>query len=238
MRKITAEGYGAVMALKDELARIEGSESIRDFGGIYLVHGRYLLRGADLPTTKKISMVDVSPRDEYLTAVQEWLTAHPGVVHEFVQGDFRNSDVYTDLAPVDVSLLYEVLLHQENYVEVIRNVTTRSRMAVCVAQPVLRERLFSLPSSATLVQFLDEDLKNELRNGSFWPEEPRVDRFSPNFWMWGHTPSHLIDVFAGFGWTAIDPVLVTNVCGDYWDYLLVRFSPPSGSEAGFGSHHR
>jgi hypothetical protein len=225
MQKISVLGYGEVMEQKEDLARVPGLTSIRDFGGVYLVHGKYLLTGGDQPTTTSISMVDVTWREEYSAAVDEWLLQHPGVQHEFVHGDFRDPDLYKRLSSVDVSLLYEVLLHQENYVEVIRQVTKLSRQAVCVAQPVLRERLFSLPSSVTLIQFLDEEVKNELRHESFWPQEPRVDRFDPRYWMWGHTASHLCDVFAGFGWRAENPVVATNACGDYWDYLLTRFIP-------------
>jgi len=80
--------------------------------------------------------------------------------------NFRYPAAYVGLEPVDASILFEVLLHQENYSEVVRNVTNTSTKFVCVAQPCLREEWFPLPASSTLLQFWDEELKDEIRRGS------------------------------------------------------------------------
>ncbi len=82
-------------------------------------------------------------------------------------GDFRDPATFFGLEPVDASILFEVLLHQENYSEVVRNVTNASTKFVCVAQPCLREEWFPLPASSTLLQFWDEELKDEIRRDSF-----------------------------------------------------------------------
>ena len=87
----------------------------------------------------------------------------------FTQADFRKNETFRGMERVDVSLLYDVLLHQENYLEVIGNVCDTTNQHICFAQPCLQERLFFLPDSTTLLQFWSEELKTELRKNSFWP---------------------------------------------------------------------
>ena len=147
----------------------------------------------------------------------------PQTEFETVRGDFRDPILFLRLRETDAALLYEVILHQENYVEVIRNVCAKTRKFVCFAQPCLAEEFFTLPASAVLLQFHPEELKDLLRTASFWPKEPQVERFTPAHWMWGHTVSHILDVFKGFGWTLRQGVLVDGVCGPCWDYPLLVF---------------
>ena len=146
---------------------------------------------------------------------------------ETVNADFRHAATFTELEPVDASILFEVLLHQENYSEIVRNVTSTSNKFVCVAQPCLREEWFPLPSSSTLLQFWDEELKDEIRRDSFWPEEERATTFTSGSWMWGHTTSHLIDLFGGYGWSLEHGEVISNVCGVHWEYPLLVFRSPA-----------
>ena len=77
-----------------------------------------------------------------------------------------------------------------------------------------------------MLQFFDERLKNLLRTDSFWPQEPRTDRFTSAHWMWGHTTSHLVDVMRGLGWLLAEATVVDNVCGPCWEYPLLVFARP------------
>jgi hypothetical protein len=63
-----------------------------------------------------------------------------------------------------------------------------------------------------------------LRTESFWPKEPRVDRFTPAHWMWGHTTSHLVAVMRGFRWDLTEGKIVDNVWGPCWEYPLLTFA--------------
>lgn len=223
--RFDVDGYGEVMRRKEALpASLPDITSLRDFGGCYLVHGRYLLHATRARRLALASMIDVNPLPEFVAAAEQVRADQPDTAIEVIRGDFREPATFAGLAPTDASLLYEVLLHQENYVEVMRNVCAVTHRHVCVAQPCLREELFALPSSATLLQFHDEPLKDLLRANSFWPKEPRTERFTTAHWMWGQTTSHLIDVMRGFGWALSDGAIVDNVCGPYWEYPLLTFS--------------
>lgn len=221
----TVAGYGEVMRLKDELpAQLPDIDSLRDFGGCYLVHGRYLLHATRVRRLAFASMVDVNPLPEFAAAAAALRADHPELEVETVHGDFREPQLFAGLAPTDAALLYEVLLHQDNYVEVLRNVAAVTARFICIAQPCLREALFTLPASATMLQFHDEALKDLLRADSFWPKEPRTERFTTAHWMWGHTTSHLVDVMRGLGWDLSQGMVVDDVCGPCWEYPLLVFA--------------
>jgi hypothetical protein len=223
-RRSVKGGYGEVMDLKvDLISSAREVRSLRDFGGLYIVHGKYLLEPAVSLGCSFASMIDVTPVKEFEVKIARMKAEHPNLEVEFVQADFREHSCYASLRPVDLSIVFEVLLHQENYAEVLRNICARSSKYICIAQPCLREAWFSLPSSATLLQFWPEELKSEVRQGSFWPPEPETETFTPKYWMWGHTVSHLIDMMRGFGWSLDYGDVVDNVCGEAWEYALLRF---------------
>jgi hypothetical protein len=226
----TVDGLGEVFDRKVRLAieGVAGVESIRDFGGLYIVHGRYLLEAAVALGCTFASMIDVTPRDEFGPAIERAKVANPKLEVEFVHGDFRQHETFAGLRPVDMSLLYEVVLHQENYVDVIANVCRRTRRYICFAQPCIKENLFALPGSATLLQFWPQELKGELRRNGFWPQEPEVFRFQTPYWMWGQTTSHIISVLGGFGWDLECGQVIEGIAGDYWDFPLLRFVPRAG----------
>jgi hypothetical protein len=219
------DGLATVYTRKvDLIAECSGARALRDFGGLYLVHGRYLLEPAVRLRADYACMVDVTPRSAFETAIADAKAQHSALEVEFVTGDFRDPTLYDALQPVDVSILYEVLLHQENYVDVIHNVLRTTRSWVCVGQPCLREDVFALPAAAVLVQFLDDATKAELRRESVWPpSEPMTDRFRTDLWMWGHSTSHLISLFHGFGWELEHGEIYEGVCGPYWEFPLLRF---------------
>jgi hypothetical protein len=204
------------------IAEIGRADSIRDFGGLWGVHGLYLLEGARALGASFAEMIDVTPREEFLEACRR-LQAELPVQMNMIVADFRMPSLYDALQPADVSLLYDVLLHQDTAVEVMRNVAAKTRHHICVAQPVLREDLLPLPNGTVNLQFYSEELKDELRQGSWWPKEPFVDRFDTSKWMWGQTPSYLTSVFSGYGWKCERFEL--SDMGPYWNHALMRFAP-------------
>lgn len=220
-------GYGAVMVQKDKWAAAgKGITSLRDFGGVYLVKGRYLLGGGGATRVSFVSMVDtLANSPDFLEEVGAFSRRYPAKEVELIVDDFRRPETFRSLRPSDKSLLYEVLLHQENFVDVVNMVRKATRKEVVVAQPVLKPRLYSLPGSCSLLQFWPEELKEELRHASFWPRENRPKVFDTSKWMWGHTASLIDDVFKGFGWKKTKSTTISNVTGEYWDYYLAKFSP-------------
>lgn len=224
LNRVEVAGYGEVMARKDRLpAALPDISSLRDFGGCYLVHGRYLLHATRARRLAYACMVDTNVLPEFVAAADAVKADIPGTEVEWVQADFRNPAMYSGLKVTDAALLYEVILHQENYIEVLRNVCGKTRRFICIAQPCLREEFFSLPAGAVMLQFWDEPLKDLLRQGSFWPKEARVERFTTAHWMWGQTTSHLIAVMQGFGWRLREGEIIDNVCGPAWEYPMLVF---------------
>jgi hypothetical protein len=225
LERISVDGYGEVMRLKEELpAGLPDITSLRDFGGCYLVHGRYLLHATRLNKLAYASMIDMNPTPEFLAAIEAGKHTAPETEFEIIRGDFREPQLVVGLRETDASLLFEVILHQENYVEVLKNVCDKTRKFVCIAQPCIREELFALPGAAVMLQFYDETLKDLLRKDSFWPIEPRTQKFTTDHWMWGQTTSHLLEVMRGFGWVLHKGCIVDNVCGLCWEYPLLVFA--------------
>jgi hypothetical protein len=203
----------------------ESIESIRDFGGLWLVHGKYLLDAAVRTKSRLVSMVDATIQPEFKERIEEAREVLPDLEVELINTDFRQPELYDVLGPVDVSLLFNVLLHQENHVDVIKNVCRTTTRYVCVAQPCLREQHFSLPASAAIVQFWPDELKAQYQEGAFWPPEPRLGEFHPGLWVWAHSVSHLISCFYGCGWRLDVGEVVEDAVGPHWEYPMLRFRP-------------
>lgn len=170
-----------------------------------------------------VSMVDVNITPEFLTETKA--LSHWGTEYEILTADFRQPALFDGLRDVDASLLYEVLLHQETYVSVMKNVCDSTCKYIYIAQPCIREDFFSLPSGVVLLQFYPDALKDLLKTNSFWGKETESGNglFDPARWMWGHTTSHLISVMSGFGWKLLSGTAVDGVCGDCWEYSLLAF---------------
>jgi hypothetical protein len=225
LERICVQSYQEVMHKKEQLPlSLPDIDSLRDFGGCYLVHGRYLFQVARLRKIAFASMIDVSITGEYQREIDSLKKDAPGIEFETICGDFRDPSLFTNMRETDAALLYEVILHQENYIEVIKNVCKKTRKFICLAQPCLLEDFFVLPGGAVMLQFFDEELKDLLRTKSFWPKEPQVDRFSAAYWMWGQTTSQLIGIMRGFGWALYEGYVIDNVCGSCWEYPMLVFS--------------
>ena len=206
---------------------IETASSIRDYGGLWGVHGLYLIEGAKGLRCGFAQMVNrcnagITPVEQYnekVAEAQETLDCE----FNFYKGDFRDTSIFYHFEKVDVSLLYEVILHQENYVQVIKNVIEKTNSHICFAQPMMKETLFTLPCSSALLQFYPEELKDLIRYANWWDKEPPVETFDTRYWMWGQSISHIRAVFQGFGWeVAFQKVFEMS---DHWVYALMRFAP-------------
>jgi hypothetical protein len=206
----------------DLIEQIGSADSIRDFGGLWGVDGLYLLSGTRALGCSFAEMIDVTPREEFLANSLALQRERPVQIN-MIEVDFRTPELYRILRPVEVALLYDVLLHQDTMAEVVKGVTATTRERICVAQPVLKEAVFPLPSAAVNLQFYDEELKDELRTDSWWPKEPPVELFDTSKWMWGQTPSFIESFFRGYGWRQ-EYVRVHDL-GRYWNFGFMRFAP-------------
>lgn len=206
----------------DLISTIGRANSIRDYGGLWGVYGLYLLEGAKALHCKYAEMVDVTPRKEFSGKVNE-IQAGMNVQVEMKEADFRDPALYKTLIAVDVSLLYEVMLHQDNLQETIKNIVAKTIRYVCLAQPVLKEEMFKLPNGCVNLQFYPQELKDILRTPNWWPEEPVASRFETRYWMWGQTVSYFKAIFYGYGWD-IEHLEAYHM-SQYWNFALIRFVP-------------
>ena len=62
---------------EDLVVGAAGTKSLRDFGGLYLVHGRYLLEPAIALNAEFASMIDAVPRPEFAAQVQRAKERNP-----------------------------------------------------------------------------------------------------------------------------------------------------------------
>jgi hypothetical protein len=213
----TDEHVASKLKLITDIGR---ADSIRDFGGIWGVHGLYLLEGARALGATYAEMVDYTADAEFVEGMRRLRRDLP-IAIEMRGADFRQPSLYDALRPVDVSLLYDVLLHQDRAVEIIRNVAGRTERAVCVAQPVLRESMFRLPNGCANLLFYPEELKDMIRC-AWWPREPAAEQFETTSWIWGQTVSYLTSVFHGYGWDR--ERLEAYDLSPHWAYALIRFA--------------
>jgi hypothetical protein len=204
------------------IAEIGQAESLRDFGGVWGVYGRYLLEGARTLGATRAEMVDLHPQEEYYRRAKE-LESELSVQVTTVRASFQDPALYARLKPMEVSLLYDVLLHQHDPNLVILRVAQITSRVICVAQPVLLDELFALPNGCVNLQFYPLELKEAMRCPAFWPLQPGGDLFSFGLWIWGQSVSFLTSVFYGYGWDR-SRLRVFHV-SDCWHYAFMHFVP-------------
>jgi hypothetical protein len=200
---------------------IGNANSIRDYGGLWGVVGLYLLEGARALNCSYAEMIDATPIKEFSEKVEN-LKKELDIQVTMKTADFRDSVLFKTLDPVDVSLLYEVILHQENAVEVLKNCVSKTLKYVCIAQPTLMEDSFILPNGCVNLQFYPEELKDILRC-DYWPKEPVITKFETQYWMWGQTVSYFKSVLFGLGWDI--KRLEVYQLSEFWNYSLMLFVP-------------
>jgi hypothetical protein len=200
------------------------ADSIREYGGVWGVHGKFLLQGAAGLNARFAEMIDTLYTPEYNEQAAT-LQREKGIQISSIKSNFRDEALYQRIQPVDVSLLYEVILHQETYTRVIENVIGKTLKAVLFAQPVLKESVFSFPCGCINLQFYSQELKRQLAiPGGWFSNQEAPPRFSSAYWMWGQTASHIHSIFHGFGWRC-DQINLYDMDGKHWDYALMRFRP-------------
>lgn len=176
----------------------KGVNSVRDFGGMWKVNGLYLIEAV-----KALHPVDGQMVDNFCTEEfkQEAAKVDNGKnTLEYIKGDFREIDSLK-LEPVDVSLFYDVLLHQDNFTDVIKRVTKLTNKYICVAQPFYEG--FNRPDACSLIQFMTPKEKEGMSCYMWDTIAEPVERFSVDIWMWAQSLRLITDVFKGYGWVPV-----------------------------------
>ncbi len=107
-----------------------GLKTSVDLGGVWRVNGAYTHYLATKCAMKKAIIVDT----DFTAATLKRLEKH-GAVH-FVKGDFGDDGIVNDVGPVDVVVLFDVLLHQvsPDWDEIIRKYAPLTRCCVIYNQ--------------------------------------------------------------------------------------------------------
>lgn len=198
------------------------ASSVRDYGGLWGVDGMYLEEAVRHLGCRLASMIDSLPASEAWRVRMDRMKSELGCEVEFRRADFREERIFSGLQATEISLLYDILLHQENVVHVLQRVLEKTTRSVCVAQPVIKDAVFPFPNACINLQFYPRDLKQKIRGKySGWPEEPLLDHFFPGHWIWGQTVSYLNSIFHGLGWQI--EYSRSYPLSRYLDYAFLRY---------------
>lgn len=207
-----------IIQKKKELAGSIGSaESVRDFGGMWKVNGVFLTDAVLRLGAKMGSMVDKLKTPEYDNEVSR--LSQPNREFQYVNADFRELATQK-LEKTDVSLLNDVLLHQDNFTEVVKQVCNLTNKYIVVAQPFYNA--FAIPSSCAMIQFASPEWKKKLWN-EMWVDQRELDKYSVDIWMWAQSTQLMIDLFKGYGWKPKQDRGFTFPISNGWDYAGIIF---------------
>jgi len=195
-------------------ASIGAAESIRDYGGMWKVDGMFLLEGAKALNCKRAEMID-----KFKTPGFEEAAKNIEAEVIYTELDFRELGS-SDLAPVEVSLLNDVLLHQNNFTKVIKQECAITTKYIAVNQPFYEG--FAIPSSCSLLQFMPIEWKKKLWN-VMWIDQRELDEFSVDIWMWAQSKQLMIDIFKGYGWKPKQDRGYTFSIDNGWEYAGILF---------------
>lgn len=219
MQDLTSKIFEEKLKLTTKLKQ---AESIRDFGGMWKVNGMYLTDGAYQLHCKFASMVDKLKTPEYDLAVEK-LQVKDGIQFEYIDTDFRELATYQctrKMQKTEVSLLNDVLLHQNNFTEVIKQVCQLTTGYIIVNQPFYEG--FEIPSSCTLLQFMSPEWKKKLYN-IMWVDQRELNEYSVDIWMWAQSLQLMIDIFKGYGWKPKQDCSYTFPIENNWHYTGIIF---------------
>lgn len=187
--------YKIIESKKEFVSRIGKAESVRDFGGMWKVNGLYLLDAVQKLGSSYGSMVDKLHTSEFKKEADK-LNARI----EHVKIDFRELAT-AELEPTQVSMLNDVLLHQNNFTEVIRQATFLTEEYIVIQQPFYEG--FSIPASCSLLQFMEKEWRDRLHN-EMWIDSSDQTAFNVDIWMWAQSMGLFIDIMKGYGWGLVD----------------------------------
>lgn len=215
----------SVQECKVELIRsLPRAQSVRDYGGLWGVDGIYLEEAVRHCGCTEASMIDsLSPSSSWAQRVDR-IHSELHCTVESIRADFREDAVLTSLKAMEISLLYDILLHQIDPVHILWRILEKTTHFICIAQPVLRDSLFALPNASVNLQFYSRDLKRKLR-GVYggWPDHEMFAVFSPAQWIWGQTVSYIDSVLYGFGWRPEQSTI--HSISPYLDYAFLKYTP-------------
>lgn len=175
------------------LERATPGDSAAVFGDMYVVEGAYTMRCLELGF-RRVVLIDVLETPGW----QRLRLEHPAL--DFYKGDFSNALFMASIRErFDITVCFDVLLHQPPLLHTIHLVLEKTRRRLCVVQPMLKER--DTPNTLVYLPGNTEAGLYPLTERS--PEYKVFDPLAvnPDNWIWGMTPSLLRNVLVGEGFS-------------------------------------
>lgn len=180
------------------------------FGDIYRVEGAYARRCAE-SGCERVVVVDTLETGGWLDNRR----AFP--VLDFRKGDFADPFFMSSIRErFEISVAFDVLLHQPPLLSTIHLVLDKTERAICIVQPMLRER----ETSNSLIYLPGNSQIRELApGGADDPAEVHafsVEDVNHSHWIWGMTPSFLRSVLTGEGFAITHEEIGDSLPNDDW----------------------
>mgnify|MGYP007073185513 CR=1 FL=1 len=160
--------------------------SARDLGGIWGVNGHYSKVLAEHLSEADVELVDTATPDE----------GFPDTVAHIKS---RFEDYLSHAPAVDVSVLFDVILHQTCPVHFLKQVTDTTEHRILIAQPLLAE---ANPVCMNLQFLSDPEWRHyQLDSLDRWSRlNGRPSLWTTGAWAWGQSLTWLTYTLKGFGW--------------------------------------
>ena len=192
------------LKLIDEAFSKENISAFADLGGVWGVDGAYSFHILKKHKISRAYIVD----DHFTKKVVKQSTFHPQL--QLVDGDFRFRETFCKIGEVDLMLIFDVLLHQVNWREVLSFCTERAQVLAVYNPQFFGER------SLRLLDLGEEEYFNLVphsKKGPYYEDlfTPREQRDTPAVWQWGICDNDLISSM-----NQLDFQLSYSLDGEYW----------------------
>jgi hypothetical protein len=180
------------------------SKSFADLGGVWRVEAAYTIYALKTYSINRAFLVDtnISP------LLEQRLQQFPHL--QVLRGDFGNEDILESIGPVDVLILFDVLLHQvhPHWDEILQRCAQLARVIVVYNQQYVRGpetiRLTDLPlrEYTAIVPRRRDRLYDFIYEhaSEIHPEYHKPWKDIHNVWQWGITDRGLRTLMSGLGY--------------------------------------
>lgn len=170
------------LLLIDQTRDFHDIHSIVDLGGMWGVHGAYLMHAMNTHHCHGL-MIDSTETPEHKPPF------------DYVQADF--CQWLNGNQKFDMALLFDVLLHQTCPMSVLRDVSRLCNTAILISQPCL---IHPEPLSINIQFNPLWESYNMLQHDLWAKNNGRPHKWSTAAWAWAQTPTWIQLALTGFGW--------------------------------------
>jgi len=184
--------------LVDVAFRKEGIHSFADFGGVWNVHGGYTFYVLSKYKISKAYLIDTF----YTDTVFRFARKYPQC--ELIRADIRDSDTIGRIQKIDLGILFDVLLHQINWKEVLAFCARKTDIIAIYQPQYLGEKTTKLLELGMKRYFeLVPDIANDRIYKYLFTGKHNEVKDSPAIWQWGITDDDLIKTASNLGYDVI-----------------------------------